>query len=234
VVPGIPVAIDGARLRGLSSASGGVGFGADADLPVVTLMSASGNAPIFVAPTAFHDTGMVVPTPAAATGSALLSVFVAGIPSVPVPVHVTGGQQGDPCTGSLECRSGFCADGVCCNEACTEPCRSCNQAGGAGVCTVLPWGSTDPTASPPCVAPYQCDHEGTCRQGPDAGAGYDGGWYTSYCDGGYCSPLSCAPEGDFSLCDCDCRVSGRAPSRPGRTLLVLTLLVLGARRRRRG
>jgi hypothetical protein len=32
---------------------------------------------------------------------------------------------GSICTTGGECGSGFCADGVCCNSACDQPCRAC-------------------------------------------------------------------------------------------------------------
>jgi hypothetical protein len=51
------------------------------------------------------------------------------------PVDAGGGQPdltipfgkglGSTCRTNLECRSLFCADGVCCNAACDQPCRAC-------------------------------------------------------------------------------------------------------------
>ena len=36
-----------------------------------------------------------------------------------------GKGLGATCQASAECRSQFCADGVCCNSACDQPCRAC-------------------------------------------------------------------------------------------------------------
>jgi hypothetical protein len=48
---------------------------------------------------------------------------------------------GRPCKGPSECLSGFCAQGRCCNAACTGACQSCNLAGSAGTCTSIPFTS---------------------------------------------------------------------------------------------
>jgi hypothetical protein len=46
--------------------------------------------------------------------------------------------QGAPCASNAECQSTFCADGYCCNTACTSSCHSCsgqyNSAGVNGTC----------------------------------------------------------------------------------------------------
>ena len=50
---------------------------------------------------------------------------------------------GVACTKSEDCPSGFCTDGVCCNEACTTECRSCNQPGKMGTCSDVPLFGSD-------------------------------------------------------------------------------------------
>ena len=42
--------------------------------------------------------------------------------------------DGEPCSDGNQCASGFCTDGVCCNEACDAAGASCNQARFVGVC----------------------------------------------------------------------------------------------------
>ncbi|MFI5299206.1 MAG: hypothetical protein ACHREM_14005 [Polyangiales bacterium] len=44
------------------------------------------------------------------------------------------------CTLPSECASGFCVDGVCCNNACDDPCHSCALIGSPGVCAIEPQG----------------------------------------------------------------------------------------------
>ncbi|MBK9265315.1 MAG: hypothetical protein IPM54_36715 [Polyangiaceae bacterium] len=44
-------------------------------------------------------------------------------------------KQGETCTSNGTCLSGFCTDGICCNVACTDACKSCNLAGNVGTCS---------------------------------------------------------------------------------------------------
>jgi hypothetical protein len=77
---------------------------------------------------------------------------------------------GAVCTTNAGCNSGFCAQGVCCNTACTALCNSCNVAGSPGTCIDVPSGSTDPSAR--CAAASMascgldgfCDGNGACRK----------------------------------------------------------------------
>jgi hypothetical protein len=49
-----------------------------------------------------------------------------------------------PCTGTTDCATGNCVDGVCCETACTGDCRACNLPGKVGKCVSLPLGTEDP------------------------------------------------------------------------------------------
>ena len=51
-------------------------------------------------------------------------------------------QNGQACNADLECGSGRCVDGVCCNSACDGACEACNLAGTEGTCTTEPDGSS--------------------------------------------------------------------------------------------
>jgi hypothetical protein len=66
-----------------------------------------------------------------------------------------GKGNGVSCTGASECTSGFCKDGVCCNNACTQACNSCAPT---GMCTAIKSGQDDPE----CVAPMTCNNKGKC------------------------------------------------------------------------
>ena len=63
-------------------------------------------------------------------------------------------RNGESCTGNLECASGHCKDGRCCNTECTTPCYSCLT----GTCTLLA-GTDD---APECVGDYTCGNSGAC------------------------------------------------------------------------
>ena len=73
-----------------------------------------------------------------------------------------GGDVGGLCSRDSDCLTGHCADGVCCNTACTGPCVSCALPGHLGTCSPVPVGARDPHGV--CVdqgAP-SCGHDGTC------------------------------------------------------------------------
>ena len=46
-------------------------------------------------------------------------------------------QNGAPCTNPMDCQSGHCVDGVCCNDPCTGLNEICNLQGSAGTCTEI-------------------------------------------------------------------------------------------------
>ncbi len=43
-------------------------------------------------------------------------------------------QDGERCDTPSQCASGFCTQGVCCNEACTATGQSCTVTGAVGTC----------------------------------------------------------------------------------------------------
>lgn len=65
--------------------------------------------------------------------------------------------NGELCGAAQECKSKFCADGVCCNAACTGPCLSCET----GTCNEVTRGQDLPA----CVAPLHCNPAGHCVSG---------------------------------------------------------------------
>jgi hypothetical protein len=71
--------------------------------------------------------------------------------------------NGAACAADHECSSGFCTDGVCCAEACSETCKSCNLTGAVGMCTFVPNGNRDTTGPNPCSPPNRCDGAGVCQ-----------------------------------------------------------------------
>jgi hypothetical protein len=117
---------------------------------------------------------------------------------------------GATCTDAVECASGFCIDGVCCDSKCDGPCLSCGQVGSPGICRPVPSGVKDPRGlcmdegAASCGTSGSCDGIGGCSK-------YSAGSIcqaptcmsaivqitASRCDGmGGCvpgGPLSCAP-----------------------------------------
>ncbi|MBI4706150.1 MAG: hypothetical protein HY744_34070, partial [Deltaproteobacteria bacterium] len=66
---------------------------------------------------------------------------------------------GQGCQAGTSCLSGFCADGMCCENGCTDTCLACNLSGSEGTCGPVPKGQEDPSASSPCKLTKACDGE---------------------------------------------------------------------------
>ncbi|MGH2534462.1 MAG: hypothetical protein ACRDJW_19515 [Thermomicrobiales bacterium] len=67
---------------------------------------------------------------------------------------------GEPCAGPDECQQGYCAGGVCCNDACDGACRSCTLPGAVGFCSLVPAGG-------PCGDGGMCCDEGCVETDTD-------------------------------------------------------------------
>lgn len=87
---------------------------------------------------------------------------------------------GVACTANTQCQSGFCADGVCCNSACSGSCDRCNLAGTGGTCSPAP--ANDP-GSPACGGAVVCN--GTLADCPILCT--SGCPMNTYCSGMYCA-----------------------------------------------
>jgi hypothetical protein len=61
---------------------------------------------------------------------------------------------GAQCTDGAQCASSFCVDGVCCNNACDTPCRTCET----GTCTNV----TRKPDPPECEGTMTCNAAGKC------------------------------------------------------------------------
>lgn len=92
--------------------------------------------------------------------------------------------QGAACTKSVDCASGSCVDGVCCDTACNGLCLSCTAALKAD-------GSKDGTCGPTRLG---SDPKNQCEDSPVATCGQDG-----FCDGAgachkYASGTACGAD----------------------------------------
>lgn len=87
---------------------------------------------------------------------------------------------GSPCSDRSECQSGFCAQGVCCDSACTGSCVACNLANSAGLCKAVPDGAPDPQGKCAVTDPATCGTTGACRNGVCA-----------FAEGNSCKPSVC-------------------------------------------
>jgi hypothetical protein len=105
-------------------------------------------------------------------------------------------QNGQACATGPECVTGVCADGVCCNVACGDPCTSCALPSSKGTCSPVSGGAPDPRGL--------CHDQGADSCGTD-GACDGGGHCRKYPANTMCAPESCDPNLELytgpSICD---------------------------------
>jgi hypothetical protein len=88
-------------------------------------------------------------------------------------------SDGTACGGDNECVNAHCADGYCCNSACTGTCSACDVSAKLGVCSVVD-GPVHGTTRPACANNYACTGGAcavTCTKDLDCALG-------RYCDTG--------------------------------------------------
>ena len=129
-------------------------------------------------------------------------------------------ENGASCADAVECSSGFCVDGVCCDKACDGQCEACDDSGNEGTCKPIagdPHGGRNACAgSGTCggscdgVVAQMCDYphaDRTC-DGDTANTCKDGTETVNRCNGlGACvaSPKDCAPFAcDKAACKTSC------------------------------
>jgi hypothetical protein len=139
---------------------------------------------------------------------------------------------GAKCADAIECTSGNCVDGYCCDKACKGQCEACDGEGTAGTCKPVMGppknGRTACDGTGPCGGtcnglPDMCDYPHSDKICDDAASCTDGTETQSRCNGsGMCvpTPQPCAPYvcgGDTCKTSCkdsdDCR--GGAPCKDG-------------------
>lgn len=70
---------------------------------------------------------------------------------------------GEGANSAGDCQSGFIADGVCCENACTGECKGCTVPGMVGKCTNIPYYETDPSYIDQFMTPVQCNSASRCN-----------------------------------------------------------------------
>lgn len=88
-------------------------------------------------------------------GSDAAATIDSGMPST--DSAATPRENGVLCSASSDCRSGICADGVCCAEDCSGACRACNLPAAPGRCSPVIAQEEDG-----CQGLQSCDSTGGC------------------------------------------------------------------------
>src|SRR5262249_1721919 len=71
-------------------------------------------------------------------------------------------QDGNACSASVQCISGYCVDGGCCNTACNGPCQACStvkKVAADGTCANILF-DQDPDGE---CTDGACDGNGVCK-----------------------------------------------------------------------
>jgi hypothetical protein len=107
--------------------------------------------------------------------------------------------NGLKCTAASECGSGYCVDGVCCVNACTGACLTCN-GDTPGTCG----GERTGFADPACPANQFCNADHACTMGKKPNGAVCGS--DIECGSSYCIDGTCCE----SICTGDCRTCANA------------------------
>jgi hypothetical protein len=126
-----------------------------------------------------------------------------------------GSINGVTCAANSDCQSGFCTDGVCCNNACAGTCEKCSLTGSVGTCSPIP-ANTDPEME--CVPVVSdagvttvADASPTTVDSGEGGAGGDAG---ADADGGPSGDASADASGDAGAAGGDAGDAGQALNLP--------------------
>jgi hypothetical protein len=111
-------------------------------------------------------------------------------------------DDGMKCIGKAQCKSGYCVDGVCCNEACDVGCHSCVLPNFVGTCALEPRGED---RRGDCGEPLACSQ--TCS-GSEIGEMCVDVDKDTKCGGGGCFdkthsqlPVFCTIKANDNSCD---------------------------------
>ncbi|MDI3285760.1 hypothetical protein [Polyangium sp. 15x6] len=97
-------------------------------------------------------------------------------------------ELGQSCGMASECRSGFCNDGVCCSEACTDTCKVCNNS---GACVNVASGSDDNNATMTCSGATQSCDNGVCKKSLGQACMMGSNCLSGNCVDGVCCDTAC-------------------------------------------
>lgn len=105
------------------------------------------------------------PTESGIRTATLIIADAAGRQGTATLVGQAVGVLGKPCSGTTDCQSGKCTDGVCCDldAAACSGCKACNVAALEGTCSPVPDGQDPKSACTGKACTNSCDGAGACK-----------------------------------------------------------------------
>jgi hypothetical protein len=128
-----------------------------------------------------------------------------GMPDQPPPdppdmPGTPGRANGEACSVGMECATGHCVDGVCCESDCRAACRSCALGDSKGLCRPVPGGTPDPRGVCEDRGAASCQGNGLCDVAGDCAV---------YPAGTICEPARCSGNGDEAIPARTCNGQGK-------------------------
>ncbi len=203
---GASVTLHGERFVGPTEGASGDTRQSASDVPIVEWMPLDGGPGIRGRATQWTDTSLTWTVPQTSFhGPGYLWVVTRGKRSPGALVRVDRADEGTACALDLHCESGACADGVCCDRACSG-CEACSAAkkgfGVDGLCEALPAGAAPAQVEACAVDPVStcgqtgfCNGQGACQIYPDGSECVDG----AICLAGECTVLEAVCDGDHEI-----------------------------------
>jgi MYXO-CTERM domain-containing protein len=98
-------------------------------------------------------------------------------------------KQGQGCGAGSDCFTGSCVDGHCCESACGQACKTCNNP--QGLCVNVPQFQADGGS---CSGANTCDGAGACRKATGQVCGGAGECASNFCVDGRCCDGGCTGQ----------------------------------------
>jgi hypothetical protein len=206
VTGGASITIHGTGFTSGAEGTTGDRRSSPANAPMAVWLSDATGAIIPGRVTAFTDTTATwIAPPTALTGHGWLFVYSNGVASVGAELTILPSENAVRCRFDADCKTGFCSDGVCCDQRCDGVCQGCSAAhkttGTDGVCGPVPPGNRD--IAHRCFADngQSCEAADECKSGFCIDGAGGGGAKKLCCDApcvGAC--LSCTQPASVGAC----------------------------------
>jgi len=104
--------------------------------------------------------------------------------------------RGGACSVGTQCETGYCVDGVCCEQVSCGTCQACDTVGSPGLCATVSL-ADDPDSCP--AATSSCDAIGQCKKKNAQTCAASSECASGSCANGYCCSTACG--GGCDVCN---------------------------------